>query len=147
MSLERLDALAAGLKRLPQLLSATVDQVVHDNATEFELDNIAQLEAGVDATGQRIEPPYTGTTRELKKQKGQPTDRVTLRDSGDFYRGIVAQVRGEQVENVGTDEKTQELQEKYGTDILGVEEQAVEAFRQELLLPELQYQTTRALGL
>jgi hypothetical protein len=147
MSLERIEALAAGLKALPKQLARTVDEVVRDNATEFELDNIEQLEAGRDATGQRIEPPYTGTTRELKKQKGQPSDRVTLKDRGDFYRGIVAQVRNEQVENVGTDEKTAALEEKYGPDIIGVAEPAVEAFRQELLLPELQYQTNRLLGL
>lgn len=147
MSLERLDALAAGLKRLPQVLATTLEQVVRDNATEFELDNLEQLEAGLDATGQRIEPPYTGTTREIKKQKGQPTDRVTLRDTGDFYRGIVAQVRGQQVENVGTDEKTAALEEKYGPDIVGVSEPHLEDFRQELLLPELQYQTNRTLGL
>jgi len=147
MSLGRLDALAAGLKRLPQVLATTLDQVVRDNATEFELDNLEQLEAGLDATGQRIEPPYAGLTRELKKQKGQPTDRVTLRDKGDFYRGIVAQVRGQQVENVGTDEKTAALEEKYGPDIVGVSEPHLEDFRQELLLPELQYQTNRTLGL
>lgn len=147
MSIERIEAMAAGFKAVPRVLATTLDQVVHDNATEFELDNLEQLEAGLDATGQRIEPPYTGTTRELKKQKGQPTDRVTLKDKGDFYRGIVAQVRGEQVENVGTDEKTAALEEKYGPDIVGVSEPHLEDFRQELVLPELQYQTNRTLGL
>jgi hypothetical protein len=147
MSLERIEALAAGLKALPKQLEATLNQVVRDNATEFELDNIAQLEAGLDAEGEEITPAYARATVKLKQQKGQPADRVTLKDRGDFYRGIVAQVRGEQVKNVGTDEKTQELQEKYGDDILGVAEPAVEAFREQLLLPELQYQTNRLLGL
>jgi hypothetical protein len=147
MSLERIEALAAGLKALPKQLASTVDQVVRDNATEFELDNIEQLEAGLDAAGEEITPAYARATVKLKQQKGQPTDRVTLKDRGDFYRGIVAQVRGEQVENVGTDEKTASLEEKYGPDIIGVAEPAVEAFRQELLLPELQFQTNRLLGL
>jgi hypothetical protein len=146
MSLERLDALAAGLKQLPQLLATTVDEVVRDNVAVFELDNQEQLAAGLDATGQRIEPPYTGTTRELKKQKGQPSDRVTLKDRGDFYRGLVARVRGQEVENVGTDPKTAELEQKYGPDIVGVSEPDIEDFRQQLLLPELEYQTHRTLG-
>lgn len=147
MSLERLDALAAGLKQLPKLLATTLDQVVRDNATQFELDNLEQLDEGLDARGRDITPEYTPFTVQEKQEKGQPTDRVTLKDRSDFYRGIVAQVRGEQVENVGTDEKTAELMQKYGPDIIGVSEPHLEDFRQELLLPELEYQTRRTLGL
>lgn len=147
MSLERLEALAAGLKAVPQQLARSVDEVVRDNASEFELDNIEQLAAGLDAEGEEITPAYARATVKLKQAKGQPADRVTLKDRGDFYRGIVAQVRGEQVENVGTDEKTAALEEKYGPDIVGVSEPHLEDFRQQLLLPELQYQTNRLLGL
>jgi hypothetical protein len=147
MSLARLDAIAKALKSLPQVLERTVGEVVADNAYVLELDNLQQLEAGLDAEGQRIEPPYTGTTREIKKQKGQPTDRVTLKDKGDFYRGIVAKVRAQDVGLEGTDSKTQELQEKYGQNIIGLSDEAVDAFREDYVRPELQYKTREVLGL
>jgi hypothetical protein len=147
MSLARLDAIAKGLKSLPKVLERTVGEVVADNAYVLELDNQQQLEAGLDAEGLLIEPPYTGTTREIKKQKGQPTDRVTLKDKGDFYRGIVAKVRAQDVGLEGTDSKTQELQEKYGQDIIGISDEAVDAFRDDYVRPELQYKTREVLGL
>lgn len=32
--------------------------------------------------------PYAFTTTEIKKKDGQPTDRVTLKDSGEFYKSF-----------------------------------------------------------
>ncbi len=146
MSIARFDALAAALKKLPVTLSATVVEVVRDNAYVLELDNQEQLQEGLDASNRDITPEYTFFTIEEKEQKGQPTDRVTLRDSGDFYRGIVARVRGEAVEMVGTDSKTPELQQKYGTAVLGLSDEAVDDFREHYVRPELEYKTRQVLG-
>jgi hypothetical protein len=146
MSIARLDALAAALKKLPAALNTTVVEVVRDNAYILELDNQQQLEEGLDANGRDITPEYTFFTIEEKEKKGQPTDRVTLKDKGDFYRGIVARVRGESVEMVGTDSKTQELQQKYGDAVLGLSEEAVDDFRQTHVQPELEYKIRQVLG-
>lgn len=35
--------------------------------------------------------PYAASTIKRKQRKGQPTDRVTLKDTGDFYATISAQ--------------------------------------------------------
>ncbi|MGI4871387.1 MAG: hypothetical protein ACRYFX_09430 [Janthinobacterium lividum] len=147
MSLARLDSLTAGLKRLPALLTATVGQVVQENAYVLELDNQHQLEEGLDTNGRDIGPEYTVTTVEIKKEKGQDADRVTLKDSGAFYRSLVARVRSQDVELVGTDSKTQELQQKYGNAVVGLSDEAVQDFREEYIRPELEYQTRQALGL
>lgn len=147
MSLARLNALAIALKSLPQVLTATVGEVVRANHYVLEDANAAQLDAGLDADNRAIQPEYAELTIEIKTAEGQPTDRVTLRDRGDFYAGIVAQVRGEAIALEGTDPKTQQLQEKYGNRILGLSDAAVDEFREDYVRPELQAKTRETLGL
>lgn len=147
MSLARLDALAVALKSLPHTLTATVGEVVRANGHVLEDANTAQLAEGLDADNRDITPEYAPLTVEIKGQKGQPTDRVTLRDEGDFYAGIVAKVRGQAVEMEGTDPKTAELQQKYGNPIIGLSDAAVDEFREDYVRPELQAKTREVLGL
>jgi hypothetical protein len=144
---DRLDAWARALKQLPDLLTRTVGEVAQANNYVLEDANAAQLEAGLDADGRQITPEYAELTVDIKTAKGQPTSRVTLRDSGAFYAGIVAQVRGQELEMTGTDPKTRELQEKYGDDIIGLSEEAVAEFREDYVRPELEAKTREILGL
>ena len=81
-------------------------------------ENIADLNAtqmfeGLRSDGSEILPSYTALTIQLKKEKGQPTDRVTLNDTGDFYRGITVDVTGDKINITSTDEKTAKLNKKY----------------------------------
>ncbi|WP_426491073.1 hypothetical protein [Hymenobacter sp. 102] len=144
---DRLDALARALQRLPRALEQQVEDTVRDNTAFLEDANTAQLAQGKDATGADIGPEYTDLTIALKQIKGQPTDRVTLRDEGDFYSGIVAKLSGKQFDLVGTDPKTAELEEKYGPDIIGLPDPALEEFRQDYVKPDLQQKTRDTLGL
>ena len=52
--------------------------------------NLAQLERGEDANGKIIKTiggsPYRPYTISVKKSKGQPTNIVTLEDTGAFYK-------------------------------------------------------------
>ncbi|RSK50103.1 hypothetical protein [Hymenobacter rigui] len=143
---DRLDALARALQRLPRVLEQQVEDTVRDNTAFLEDANTDQLASGKDATGADITPEYADLTIALKQIKGQPTDRVTLRDSGDFYTGIIAQLSGKQVELVGTDPKTAELEERYGPDIIGVPDPALDEFRQDYIKPDLQQKTRDILG-
>lgn len=62
--------------------------------------------------------PYTARTVEEKILKGQPTSRVTLRDTGAFYESmhVVFDSEGFYIEAI--DDKTPYLIEKYGGEIL-----------------------------
>lgn len=62
--------------------------------------------------------PYTRVTVEMKKMKGQPHNRVTLKDTGDFHASIDLQRKENEVLIFATDWKTGELIEKYGEQIL-----------------------------
>ncbi|MDF7810707.1 hypothetical protein [Hymenobacter sp. YC55] len=147
MGLERLDFLAKAFSRLPQAIDGQIEATVRDNAPFLEDANTAQLERGKDSTGADITPEYTDFTRALKEIKGQPADKVTLRDSGNFYTSIIAKLSGKSVELVGTDPKTDELVEKYGPDILGLSDLSLDEFRQDYIKPDLQQATRTTLGL
>jgi len=82
--------------------------------------NRRQMFAGNDANENPITPEYTPFTVFLKEEKGQPTDRVTLNDTGEFYSSMFLQPFGDEFEVQATDSKTTSLREKYGIDILGI---------------------------
>ncbi|HEX8656210.1 MAG TPA: hypothetical protein VF690_01675 [Hymenobacter sp.] len=147
MSLDRLDQIANLLRQLPQQLADATRQVVSQNKPFLEDANTAQLAAGLDRDGQPITPEYAPFTVALKQLKGQPTDRVTLRDDGDFYTGIVAQLDSDSFEMVGTDQKTPALVEKYGDEVLGLTADHIEEFRDDYVRPELELKTREFLGL
>lgn len=61
--------------------------------------------------------PYTARTIKNKKRKGQPTTRVTLRDTGAFHESMYVVFDSEGFYITASDEKTQDLVEKYGEEI------------------------------
>lgn len=79
-----------------------------------------QLFAGKKKTGGNITPFYKPVTKRIKKRKGQPTDRVTLKDKGDLYDGIFVDVGLFTYRIYSTDSKADALTKKYGNDIWGL---------------------------
>lgn len=74
---------------------------------------------GIEGFGRKIMDyaPYAPYTIRLKKEKGQPHTRVTLKDTGAFYEGFVVIATSEGFYITSTDEKTEALTEKYGDSI------------------------------
>lgn len=105
-------------------LRRTFDQVVLDIVQEDEqmvLDmNREQMYAGMRSDGTKIEPEYTATTISIKQRKGQPTDRVTLKDTGDHYREMFIQYGDDAFAIFSDDEKAPKLQAKYLPNIYGL---------------------------
>jgi hypothetical protein len=90
--------------------------------------------------------PYHPYTIAVKQSKGQPTDRVTLRDTGAFHRSIKVDVDNEKFTVTATDPKTDELMEKYGEGILNISDDNLHSLKQGLLLPELRRKFLEALS-
>lgn len=64
--------------------------------------------------------PYAPFTIAVKRQKGQPVNRVTLRDSKDFHDSFKLKKDSNKVTITATDEKTFELTLRYGDSIFGL---------------------------
>lgn len=82
--------------------------------------------AGQGSTGQAIRPPYTAFTTQIKQAKGQPTNRVTLRDSGDFHESFRVDWQATQFGITATDPKTPALVAKYGREVFGLNDKGIQ---------------------
>lgn len=74
---------------------------------------------GINGRGEKIMSymPYAPKTIQNKKRKGQPTTRVTLRDTGAFHKSMFVVFNSEGFYITASDEKTEELVKKYGEEI------------------------------
>lgn len=80
--------------------------------------------------------PYTPKTIEIKKIKGQPTDRVTLRDTGDFHASFRLIVERDKFTITADDFKTEGLIRKY-RQILGLTDENASELTHEYIYPDL----------
>ena len=85
--------------------------------------NIAQLELGKENTGNDITPQYAPLTIQIKREKGQPTSRVTLKDEGDFHDSFFVVINAKSFAIYARDDKTEKLERKYGKEIFGLDDQ------------------------
>ncbi len=92
---------------------------------------------GVLSTGQPITPEYTSRTVEIKKQKGQVYDHVTLNDTNAFFEQMYAQVDNDQINIDSPVPYEPELVEKYGPEIYGLDDENREEYIDDALFPKV----------
>jgi geranylgeranyl pyrophosphate synthase len=88
-----LDIIANKIKQLKSFeseLNQTIEQALRLNeSTILAMNYNTQLfNKGIDSEGKKIRPKYTLGTIKKKKKKGQPTNRVTLKDEGIFHNSF-----------------------------------------------------------
>lgn len=143
---QRVDALNSGLTS-----GLFVREIIDDaETTAFIIDCNAQkqlYEHGINNLGVSIADymPYAPLTISIKEAKGQPTDRVTLRDEGDFEDSFYLEVNNTQFEIKASDFKTEELIKKYGRQILGLTAENIAELIWHYIYPALQAQTKKIL--
>lgn len=118
-----------------------VSRIVKDNES-FICDMNAEqqlYEQGVNRLGVKLSDfaPYSPYTIEIKKMKGQPTDRVTLRDTGDFHESFYIEVGNDRFEIRASDWKAEKLMKKYGRGILGLTQENLAELIWQYIYPEL----------
>lgn len=101
-------------------------------------------EQGVDGNGDFVAPPYRPSTIRRKIRKGQPTNRVTLKDKGDFHGSFYLIFREGEFEISAKDPKRERLVRKYGKPIFGLTEESLDLLRERLKV-ELIQETRKAI--
>ena len=118
--------------KLQALLNGGLNDIVKSLVIleqDFAIDlNQGQLNEGQNIDKSDIIPEYSRTTVSIKKSKNQISDRVTLRDTGDFYKSFKLKAENDSFSISATDSKTNKLQKKYGTKILGLSEESKAIF-------------------
>lgn len=117
-----------------------IAQIIIDNEP-FIVDMNAEVqlyEQGENALGMSIADyqPYRPLTIRIKEEKGQPTNRVTLRDEGEFESSFFIEVGNESFTIKASDFKTEELVKKYG-EIMGLNTEHRAELIWEYIYPEI----------
>jgi hypothetical protein len=107
-------------------------KIVRDNDNILiDMNAQDQLYAkGVNRLGVRIDEyqPYRPLTIQVKIEKRQPYDRVTLKDTGEFYESFYVETAEDRFYIKASDEKTNWLMKKYGAEIFGLTNDSLAEF-------------------
>lgn len=124
--------------RLIQSIILENEYVITDMNSEDQL-----YEQGINRLGVNIMDyaPYSPLTIEIKKEKGQPYNRVTLRDEGDFEQSFYVEAGTQQFTIKAADWKTEDLIQRYGRQILGLTEENKIILIWAYIYPELKAKT------
>ena len=90
-----LNSLEATVNKLKAVINPSIRESVDKNKNIIKTAQTdEQMFLGITSGGSSIRPfPYAKSTINYKRRKGQPTDRITLKDSGDFYESIQVEAR------------------------------------------------------
>ena len=124
------------------------DAIDDGYTTAFIIDANAEeqlFEQGINRLGVEISDyaPYSPVTIAIKEAKGQPTNRVTLRDEGDFESSFYLEVGDKQFEIKASDFKTEDLIKKYGRQILGLTDENISILIWKYIFPDLMAETKK----
>lgn len=120
-------------RMIQEIIMANEAYIIDMNAYE-QLYNKGVNRLGVSIMDYR---PYSPYTISYKKEVGQPHDRVTLRDEGDFYRGFFIEADDTMFYISSTDEKTDNLTKKYTNYIFGLTDENKAELTWEYIYPDL----------
>lgn len=110
------------------------EAVVIDMNAEEQLFERGENRLGVSISDYR---PYSPVTIEEKRMRGQPYNRVTLRDTGDFESSFYIRYSGDSFEITASDWKTDDLVRKYGKEIFGLNRDNLDELIRSYILPFL----------
>ena len=134
---KEMKALWDKLERTKDGINKTIMGVVASNTSVIAKMNAAQMYAGRDSKGQPIVPAYSEATKRIKRQKRQPINRVTLRDTGNFHFNnivVTAMYNRIDIDTSITGARPYDfLMKKYGEDILGLDQTNIKIFFEQKL--------------
>ena len=130
---KKLQEMKASINKSIQTSIAKNESVLVDQQTEGQFDK------GKDAFNISIVPKYAKSTRDYKQRNGQPTDRVTLKDSGKLYDNVQIQANTTQAVISANVNYFKYLVVHYADNqLLGIQEPAMQKFLIKYTLPEIE---------
>ncbi len=127
-AIERLKRIARNIRDFQASLPEIVlDSVRENEGKVLDLVRDEQLTAkGIDGSGRAIRPKYTRFTVSIKREKGQETGHVTLRDTGETQDTMIMEYGAASFYPVATTPQVAKLQRKYGDRIFDLTDKSVD---------------------
>lgn len=116
------DKLKRNLEYLKQggLTAIIQEEIINESTFVMDLNRDTQLyDKGIKSDGERL-PEYTRFTKTIKKSKGQPYDRMTLRDTESFHKKFFLKMDNMKFRIDSTDKKRNKLVERFTGFIFGL---------------------------
>lgn len=116
------------------------DEILRHEDVIVEMITQDQLyELGIEGRGTEIMSymPYRPRTIKKKIKKGQPTNRVTLKDTGSFYASLHVEFDDEGFYVTSTQDKAKFLLKKYGKTIFRLTDNNLKTLLDEYIRPSL----------
>ena len=114
--IQKLDRLKkTGVTNLVRQVVKEESEVILNYNTDKQLED-----KGVGYDNKKLKPKYKRITVSIKQRKGQPSDRVTLKDTGAFHKSFTLNAFSDFFTITATNNKTDKLVEKYGEKIFGL---------------------------
>lgn len=126
--MEKLKQLVQDLRNIEQIMLDELFDISKASKAELVQTNRDEIFSGKRVDGTDIRPFYRPRTIREKIRKGQPTNRVTLKDTGAMYESMLAKVNSKGFDVDATDSKVKSLTMKYQK-FLGI---SVETFEKKL---------------
>lgn len=146
--MESIERVANGLRTFLAEFNNNMEAITKDNEEIITGLNVDQHdEFGVLNTGEPIRPPYAASTIRRKIRKGQPTDHVTLHDTGYFHTTFQIRYDADGFELYATDAKGVFLTKRYGKEIFGLTDEAAQSLADQEYQPRMLEYLKRAVGL
>ena len=121
-------------KTIFEVLQKTIND--NDFVIKDYIINKQLFREGIDGNNKKLEG-YRRTTIKLKKAKGDPIDRTTLRDSGEFYSQIQVDAFSDRFEISSNVSHDVFIIKKYGIDVLKVTHENLSEFMQKYFIKNL----------
>lgn len=112
-----------------------ITRSIEDEIKEINVHQ--QYDLGQDRNGDAITPEYAESTIRYKRRKGQPTDRVTLQDTGQYHDTFKIRYEDEGFELYANDWKAGFLDKKYGKEIYGLHDEAARELADQVYQPRM----------
>lgn len=105
----------------------------------IELQHERLYERGTDSEGRSL-GDYSPYTVEIKREKGQRYDHITLRDTGEFYESFTVTVLKDGIVlDANPNKENTNLFSEYGIDILGLDDFSFNIVKDQILVEMYQY--------
>ena len=133
-----IERLERKLRELKAVINPTLKQTIDRNKGVLIDQQQTQMNKGRDAFNVSFIPSYAESTIKQKKAKGDPFNRVTLKDTGELYRSITIDTTTTQAIISTNVEYFKYLVDHYDTNIiLGIQSEFLNEFLNKYFKPEL----------
>jgi len=133
-----IERLERKLRELKAVVNPTLKQTIDRNKGVLIDQQQTQMNKGRDAFNVSLIPSYAESTIKQKKRKGDPFNRVTLKDTGELYRSIQIDTTTTQAIISTNVEYFKYLVDHYDTNIiLGIQSEFLNEFLNKYFKPEL----------